>query len=86
MDLNGMRFPRNPTEQDYYERFVDVMSEQDDHFMDVVAGRDEWALARAAIMRWVAEQDVEHDALRMLPRSEGGEAPDLSIVRDGGDR
>lgn len=31
--------------------------------IDRVAGLEEWAKCKAAILRWVAEQDEEHDQL-----------------------
>ena len=70
-----MRFTTNPTEQDYYERITWLLAEDQDHgtLTDVVQSSDEWALAKAALMQFIAEQDtawIESDAMTAAEAAE----------------
>lgn len=56
------------TEQNYYDLLSEMPLDYGPHegigaVIDNVAGLEEWAACKAAILRWVAEQDEEHDQL-----------------------
>lgn len=65
---------RDPTEDDYYNHIVAVLDYdggEENPLIDHVAGHDEWAMCKRALLRWIAKQDAEYDEMARLEEHDG---------------
>ncbi len=51
------------TEDAYYNHIVAQLEDDDDALLGHVASFREWTRCKAALLRWIAKVDVEHDEL-----------------------